>query len=81
MPVVLKANLLHAVYKGVELVAQVEGSERRVMGLVAESKNVAVQALAAWIRCSDEEAVPLPPNRPPNIIRFLASPDDSGFST
>jgi hypothetical protein len=39
---------------------------------------VAVQALAAWIRCSDEEAaVPLPPN----IIRFLASPDDSGFST
>jgi hypothetical protein len=48
------------------------------MGLVAESKKVAVQALAAWIRCSDEEAaVPLPPN----IIRFLASPDDSGFST
>jgi hypothetical protein len=78
MPVVLKANLLNAVYKGVELVAQVEGSERRVMGLVAESKKVAVQALAAWIRCSDEEAaVPLPPN----IIRFLASPDDSGFST
>lgn len=82
MPVVLKANLLNAVYKGVELVTQVEGSEMRVMGLVAESKKVAVQALAAWIRCSDEEAaVPLPPNRPPNIIRFLASPDDSGFST
>ena len=56
MPVVLKANLLNAVYKGVELVTQVEGSEMRVMGLVAESKKVAVQALAAWIRCSDEEA-------------------------
>ena len=73
MPVILKANLLTAENKnGVELVAQVEGSEQRLMGLVAESKKMAVQALAAWIRCSDEEvAVPLPPH----IVRFLANPN------
>ena len=73
MPVILKANLLTAENKKVvELVAQVEGSEQRLMGLVAESKKMAVQALAAWIRCSDEEAaVPLPPH----IVRFLANPN------
>ena len=73
MPVILKANLLTAEdKKGVELVAQVEGSEQRLMGLVAETTVQAVQALAAWIRCSDEEAaVPLPPH----IIRFLADPN------
>lgn len=72
MPVILKANLLVAENReGVELIAQIEGSEQRLMGLVAESKEVAVQALAAWIRCSDEEAaVPLPSH----IIRFLANP-------
>ena len=73
MPVILKGNLLSAEdKKGVELVAQVEGSEQRLMGLVAKTSILAVQALAAWIRCSDEEAaVPLPPH----IIRFLADPN------
>ena len=73
LPVILKANLLTAENKiGVELVARVEGSEQRLMGLVAASKKMAVQALAAWIRCSDEEAaVPLPPH----IVRFLANPN------
>ena len=73
MPVTLKANLLTTENRRVvELVAQVEGSKQRLMGLVAESKKTAVQALAAWIRCSDEEAaVPLPPH----IVSLLANPN------
>ena len=63
-PVRLKALLLVAeTRRGVELFAKLEGLEQRLLGLVAESKELAVQELVAWIRCSDEESVvPLPPH-------------------
>ena len=74
MPVVLKTYLLTEANKGAELVARIEGSEQRLLGVVAEGKGVALQALAAWIRRSDEEAtVPLPPH----VIQRLASSGDS----
>ena len=74
MPVVLKTYLLTEAKKGAELVAKIEGSEQRLLGVVAEGKGVALQALAAWIRRSDEEAtVPLPPH----VIQRLASSGDS----
>ena len=74
MPVVLKTYLLTEAKKGAELVARIEGSEHRLLGVVAEGKGVALQALAAWIRRSDEEAtVPLPPH----VIQRLASSGDS----
>jgi hypothetical protein len=73
MPVALKTYLLAERGKGVELVARIEGSEQRLMGVVAEGKGVALQALAAWIRRSDEEAtVPLPPH----VVQRLASSGD-----
>ena len=73
MPVALKTYLLAEREKGVELVARIEGSEQRLVGVVAEGKEVALQALAAWIRRPDEEAtVPLPPH----VIQRLASSGD-----
>ena len=65
IPVRLQAHLLVAENgRAVELFAKVEGLEQeRLLGVVAESKELAVQGLVAWIRCSDEESVvPLPPH-------------------
>ena len=64
IPVRLQAHLLVAENeRAAELFAKVEGLEQRLLGVVAESKELAVQGLVAWIRCSDEESVvPLPPH-------------------
>ena len=52
-PVRLQAHLLPVDRRGVELIAQLEGSKQRLLGLVAESKELAVQGLVEWIECSD----------------------------
>ena len=52
-PVRLQVHLLAAGRRGVELIAKLEGSKQRLFGLVAESKELAVQGLVEWIRCSD----------------------------
>ena len=64
IPVILKPHLLIAENRnGVELLAKFDGLKHRSLGLVAESRELAVQALAVWVRCSDEEsAIPLPPH-------------------
>ena len=76
-PVRLKAHLLVAENRrGVELFAKLEGLEQRLLGLVAESKELAVQGLVTWIRCSDEveSVVPPPPHASPD-----SSPSSPGF--
>ena len=75
-PVRLKAHLLVAENRrGVELFAKLEGLEQRLLGLVAESKELAVQGLVTWIRCSDEvESVVPPPHASPD-----SSPSSPGF--
>ena len=52
-PVRLQAHLLPVDRRGVELIATLEGSKQRLLGLVAESKELAVQGLVEWIECSD----------------------------
>lgn len=44
-----------------ELIAKLEGSKQRLFGLVAESRELAVQGLVEWIRCSDELDIEPPP--------------------
>ena len=67
IPVDLKAHLLIAENRrGVEVIVKFEGLEQRLLGLVAESKELAVQALVAWIRCSDEESIVASPHTSPD---------------
>ena len=48
------------------MIVKFEGLEQRLLGLVAESKELAVQALVAWIRCSDEESIVASPHTSPD---------------
>ena len=59
-PVRLQAHLLPVDRRGVELIAKLEGSNQRLLGLVAESKELAVQGLVEWIECADELDVEAP---------------------
>ena len=59
-PVRLQAHLLPVDRRGVELIAKLEGSKQRLLGLVAESKELAVQGLVEWIECSDELDIETP---------------------
>ena len=59
-PVRLHAHLLPVDGRGVELIAKLEGSKQRLLGLVAESKELAVQGLVEWIECSDELDIETP---------------------
>ena len=59
-PVRLHAHLLPVDRRGVELIATLEGSKQRLLGVVAESKELAVQGLVEWIECSDELDIETP---------------------
>ena len=59
-PVRLQAHLLPVDRRGVELIATLEGSKQRLLGVVAESKELAVQGLVEWIECADELDVEAP---------------------
>ena len=59
-PVRLQAHLLPVDRRGVELIATLEGSKQRLLGVVAESKEQAVQGLVEWIECADELDVEAP---------------------
>ena len=59
-PVRLHAHLLPVDRRGVELIATLEGSKQRLLGVVAESKELAVQGLVEWIECADELDVEAP---------------------
>ena len=59
-PVRLQAHLLPVDRRGVELIAKLEGSQQRLLGVVAESKELAVQGLVEWIECADELDVEAP---------------------
>lgn len=61
LPVQLQSHLLVADRRGVELIAKLEGAMQHLFGLTAESKELAVQGLAEWIRCSDELDIETPP--------------------
>ena len=77
-PVRLQAHLLPVDRRGVELIAQLEGSKQRLLGLVAESKELAVQGLVEWIECSDllDSETPSPQPSP-----CISSSSDSSRSS
>ena len=77
-PVRLQAHLLPVDRRGVELIAQLEGSKQRLLGLVAESKELAVQGLVEWIECSDLLDIEAPSPQPSPCI---SSSSDSSRSS